>query len=58
MTTSTLARAPAHFGYFLLSRTGRLIAWAFKRFMAAPLQNAGIALLAAALAFSASNALF
>lgn len=58
MSTSALARVPAHFGYFLLSRTGRLIAWAFSRFMAAPLQNASIAFLAAALAFSASNALF
>ncbi len=58
MTTSTLSRLPAHLGYFLLSSITRLITWAFARFMAAPLQNTGIAVLSIALAFSASNALF
>ncbi len=58
MTNSTASSLPLQLGTSLLTLLGRLGQWIFARFMTNPVQNSGLIVLAIALTFSASNALF
>lgn len=58
MTAATLTHLPLAAGGAMLASAGRMVLWAFSRYMRAPLTHTGLLVLVATTAMAGSNALY